>query len=1016
MEIISPMDIDPCVVSRSECAARTYDLTPSEHAGVNLSDPLPMVFTTSNSPAHSETTTQPTVEDVVVTDMQAETDSFIFCVPCEVTCTSEHAYKRHKEGKTHLQNTQMLVVSSTSNSPAHSEVSAQPSDVVVTHIQTASTPSIVCDGYKEGKTQLKSAQTLLVSSEPKQETESPIANVTLDQHPGNKKNQDPLQKEALAVVDSLFVCSIPDPGCDYQKIVTEDQMTTPMCMDQPSMTKTNGGAQNGYDKLNVNQLLWCNICKISCSSEKCFERHMLGKQHLKVLKQSEKIEAFHASQTSMDMTPIEMSLENLKPVKCQPVNMDGDNKPTWCEVCEVSCTSTNDFNKHSSGKKHLKNLQKLGKVPELASTPSPLVNMTSANPKEGNLTRCELCGILCSSSEELTKHLLGQKHKKIVRNSQTLTRYSLAPAAAKTSLEDLMYEDMEEGVIVAEDKSKRKANGSLASYDNVDTKRQKVAEKVMDSGGGKNSQILKRHSLAPAAAKTSLEDLMYEDMEEGKIVAEDRSKRKANGSLASDDNVDTKRQKVAEKVMDSGELLTCRLCNVASNGFMAYQDHLLSSEHSAMVIKQINGRSTNSKKPAKKVTVYVRKNKQTDITSENVISNKENVIDVDVANAPKAKTLICVSCMQNVLIPCHDNCFANYKLNVRSNVRRPLSTKSRTPKSYDTTYVVRKTRFSKESTLSKSLDTTYVISKPKIDVESTSKANDKIVDSGCSKHMTSDRSLLKNFIKKFMGTVRFGNDNVAAITGYGDYIQGNITICHVYYVEGLGHNLFSVGQFCDGDLEVAFRSKTCYVRHLEGDDLLTSDRESNLYTIFISDMAASSPVCLMSKATSTKSWLWHRRLSHLNFGTINDLTRLDLVDGLPKFKYGKDHLCSACERGKSKKASHPLKLVPSDHSKLELLHMDLCGPMRVASINGKKYILVIVDDYSRYTWVYFLHSKDETPEIIKNHAFFSSITTSSKLSKKHKITSTVFLMLSPHSFNLYTQSTYLLLLPTSHLS
>ncbi|GJV32266.1 integrase, catalytic region, zinc finger, CCHC-type containing protein [Tanacetum coccineum] len=240
-----------------------------------------------------------------------------------------------------------------------------------------------------------------------------------------------------------------------------------------------------------------------------------------------------------------------------------------------------------------------------------------------------------------------------------------------------------------------------------------------------------------------------------------------------------------------------------------------------------------------------------------------------------------------------------------------------------------------------------------------------IVDSGCSKHMTGDRSLLKNFIKKFMGTVHFGNDNFIAITGYGDYIQGNITIFHVYYIEGLGHNLFSVGQFCDGDLEVAFRSKTCYVRNLEGDDLLTGDRESNLYTISISDMAASSPVCLMSKATLTKSWLWHRRLSHLNFGTINDLTRLDLVDGLPKFKYGKDHLCSACERGKSKKASHPLKLVPSDHSKLELLHMDLCSPIRVASINGNKYILVIVDDYSRYTWVYFLHSKDETPEIIK---------------------------------------------------
>nr|GEY09449.1 retrovirus-related Pol polyprotein from transposon TNT 1-94 [Tanacetum cinerariifolium] len=108
------------------------------------------------------------------------------------------------------------------------------------------------------------------------------------------------------------------------------------------------------------------------------------------------------------------------------------------------------------------------------------------------------------------------------------------------------------------------------------------------------------------------------------------------------------------------------------------------------------------------------------------------------------------------------------------------------------------------------------------------------------------------------------------------------------------------------------------------------------------------------------------RLSHLNFGTINDLTKHDLVDGLPKFKYDKYHLCSACERGKSKKASHPPKVVPSNHSKLELLHMNLRGPIRVASINGKRYIFVIVDDCSRFTWVYFLRTKDETPEIIEN--------------------------------------------------
>ncbi|GKB57653.1 hypothetical protein Tco_0913839 [Tanacetum coccineum] len=232
--------------------------------------------------------------------------------------------------------------------------------------------------------------------------------------------------------------------------------------------------------------------------------------------------------------------------------------------------------------------------------------------------------------------------------------------------------------------------------------------------------------------------------------------------------------------------------------------------------------------------------------------------------ASKVKTLLCVSCMQNVLIPCHDKCLEKHILNVHSNVRRTFSTNSRTPKSLETTYVAPKTRFSKKETQSKTLDTTCVVYKSKIDVESASKAKDKVVqivlwvvDSGCSKHMTGDRSLLRNFIKKFIGTIRFGYNNFAAITGYGDYIHGNITICHVYYVEGHRHNLFSVGQFFDRDLEVAFCSNTCYVRILEGNDLLTGGRDSNLYTISISDMVASSPVCLMSKATSTKLWLWH---------------------------------------------------------------------------------------------------------------------------------------------------------------
>ncbi|GKB23002.1 retrovirus-related pol polyprotein from transposon TNT 1-94 [Tanacetum coccineum] len=213
---------------------------------------------------------------------------------------------------------------------------------------------------------------------------------------------------------------------------------------------------------------------------------------------------------------------------------------------------------------------------------------------------------------------------------------------------------------------------------------------------------------------------------------------------------------------------------------------------------------------------------------------------------------------------------------------------------------------------SKNLRATSVVAKSRLSVANTPKATNKviqlvlwIVDSGCSKHMTGNLQLLRNFVEKFMGTVRFGNDHFAAITGYGDYVQVNLMICHVYYVEGLRHNLFLVEQFCDGDLEVAFRSNTCYVWNLEGNDLLTGSRDSNLYTIYISEIASSSPVCLMSRATSTKSWLWHRRLSHLNFGTINQLTSKDLVDGLPKFKYNKDHLCSAYEQGKSKKASLP---------------------------------------------------------------------------------------------------------------
>ncbi|GJV68006.1 retrovirus-related pol polyprotein from transposon TNT 1-94 [Tanacetum coccineum] len=194
-----------------------------------------------------------------------------------------------------------------------------------------------------------------------------------------------------------------------------------------------------------------------------------------------------------------------------------------------------------------------------------------------------------------------------------------------------------------------------------------------------------------------------------------------------------------------------------------------------------------------------------------------------------------------------------------------------------------------------------------------------IVDSGCSKHMTRNLKLLSNFVEKFLGTVKFGNDQIAPIIGYEDLVQGNITIKRVYYVEGLNQNLFSVGQLCDVNLEVAFRKSTYYIRDLKGNDLLTSSRGKDLYSITLQDTSTPNPICLMAKATSSQAWLWHRRISHLNFDSINLLLKNDIVIGLPKLKFVKDHLCSSCDLGKAKQ---------------------------------------------KYTWTHFLRSKDETLEVL----------------------------------------------------
>ncbi|KAJ9551704.1 hypothetical protein OSB04_015749 [Centaurea solstitialis] len=213
------------------------------------------------------------------------------------------------------------------------------------------------------------------------------------------------------------------------------------------------------------------------------------------------------------------------------------------------------------------------------------------------------------------------------------------------------------------------------------------------------------------------------------------------------------------------------------------------------------------------------------------------------------------------------------------------------------------------------------------------------LDSGCSKHMTGRKEILHNFKPKFCGSVQFGNEQYAPIVGYGDVIQDKVMIKKVSLVEGLGHNLFSIGQFCDKDLEVGFKKRRCVVKTEAGKELLVGTRRRNLYKIDL-------------------------RLSHLNFKGLNKLVIGNLAIGIPDLRFQQDHLCSACQLGKMKRVSHKSKLEHGTEKPLQLIHMDLCGPMRVQSINGKKYVLVMVDDYSRYTWVKFLRSKDEAPEII----------------------------------------------------
>ncbi|GJY15399.1 putative ribonuclease H-like domain-containing protein [Tanacetum coccineum] len=248
-----------------------------------------------------------------------------------------------------------------------------------------------------------------------------------------------------------------------------------------------------------------------------------------------------------------------------------------------------------------------------------------------------------------------------------------------------------------------------------------------------------------------------------------------------------------------------------------------------------------------------------------------------------------------------------------------------------------------------------------------------IFDSGCSGHMTGNKDHLDDFEECKGGSVTFGGSK-GYITGKGRIRVGNLDFDSVSFVKELGHfNLFSISQICDKQHKVLFTETECLVVSPdfkmpdENQILLKVPRQHNMYSFDMKTPSLTKDyACLIAKATSDESKLWHRRLGHINFKNLNKLVKGNLVRGLPSKVFRNDHTCVACQKGKQHKASCKAKLERTITEPLHTLHMDLFGPTSVKSINHASYCLVITDDCTRFSWVFFLATKDETSGILQN--------------------------------------------------
>ncbi|GJS55117.1 hypothetical protein Tco_0628479 [Tanacetum coccineum] len=244
-------------------------------------------------------------------------------------------------------------------------------------------------------------------------------------------------------------------------------------------------------------------------------------------------------------------------------------------------------------------------------------------------------------------------------------------------------------------------------------------------------------------------------------------------------------------------------------------------------------------------------------------------------------------------------------------------------------------------------------------------------DSGCSRHITGNISYLSEYEPYDRGYVSFGHGS-GKITGKRTIKTGKLEFENVYFVKELKYNLFSVSQICDNKNSVLFTDSKCLVlgKDFKVNDsqvLLRTPRQHNMYSIDLNNIVPHKNLtCLIVKASVDESMMWHRRLGHLNFKTMNKLVRNNLVKGLPSKSFENDHTCVACLKGKQHKASCKTKLVNSVSKPLHTLHMDLFGPTSVSSLNHKWYCLVVTDDFSRFSWTFFLKTKDESGSILRN--------------------------------------------------